>query len=50
MLRTERTYLRNLCLDDVSTLFDYRNDARCNQYQRYDDTSKLYLQNFVNTY
>ena len=50
MLQTKRTHLRNLCQEDVPVLFDYRNDARCNRYQRYDDTSILYLQNFVRAY
>ena len=50
MLRTARLYLRNLCHTDVDTLFDYRNDSRCNLYQRYEDTSKAYLQKFVQNY
>lgn len=47
MLETKRTILRNLCKTDVDTLFAYRNDPRCSRYQRYDDTSKAYLQQFV---
>ena len=50
MLTTERVYLRNLCDHDVQTLFVYRNDVKCNQFQRYDDTSKAYLQKFVRKY
>ena len=50
MLRTTRLYLRNLCHADVGTLFDYRNDSRCNLYQRYEDTSMAYLQKFVQDY
>ena len=50
MLRTARLYLRNLCPADADILFDYRNDSRCNQYQRYEDTSKTYLQKFVRDY
>lgn len=50
MLQTQRLSLRNLCADDADTLFVYRNDERCNRYQRYDDTSIAYLQRFVQTY
>lgn len=50
MLHTTRLYLRNLCLDDVDILFGYRNDIRCNQYQRYEDTNKAYLQKFIHDY
>ena len=50
MLRTTRLYLRNLCHADVGTLFDYRNDSRCNLHQRYENTSMAYLQKFVQDY
>ena len=50
MLRTTRLHLRNFCHTDVDILFDYRNDSRCNLYQRYEDTSKAYLQKFVQDY
>ena len=50
MLRTTRLYLRNLCHADIDTLFDYRNDSRCNLYQRYKDTGMAYLQKFVQDY
>lgn len=50
MLQTERLYLRNFYLSDVTTLWTYRNDNRCNLYQRYDGTSKAYLEEFVQTY
>lgn len=50
MLRTARFSLRNLCPTDVDILFDYRNDVRCNLYQRYEDTGKEYLQRFVRDY
>lgn len=50
MLRTERTYLRNLCCGDVDTLFAYRNDLRCSRYQRYENTGRAYLQGFVRDY
>ena len=50
MLQTSRLSLRNLCAADVDTLFDYRNDIRCNLYQRYENTGKAYLQEFVRKY
>lgn len=50
MLQTLRLHLRNLCSADADILFDYRNDIRCNLYQRYEDTSKPYLQKFVQDY
>lgn len=50
MLKTKRLYLRNLCHTDTDILFNYRNDSRCNLYQRYEDTSKAYLQKFVQDY
>ena len=40
-----------LTLPDIwDILFDYRNDIRCNLYQRYEDTSRAYLQKFVHDY
>jgi RimJ/RimL family protein N-acetyltransferase len=50
VLQTKRLFLRNLCHRDTDILFDYRNDSRCNLYQRYEDTDKAYLQHFVETY
>lgn len=50
MLQTTRLHLRNLCTADVDILFDYRNDIRCNLYQRYEDTSRAYLQRFIHDY
>ena len=50
MLQTERLFLRNFCTADADLMFDYRNDARCNLYQRYGDTSRSYLQVFVRDY
>ena len=47
MLKTKRLYLRNLCVADVDFMFAYRNDSSCAQYQRYEDTSREYLQEFV---
>ena len=50
MLQTKRLYLRNFRQSDLGTMFDYRNDTRCNLYQRYEDTSKEYLQKFIQDY
>ena len=50
MLKTKRLCIRNLCPDDTDVLFDYRNDSRCNLYQRYEDTSMAYLQKFIQDY
>ena len=50
MLQTKRLYLRNLRQTDLDTMFDYRNDIKCNRYQRYEDTSKEYLQKFIQDY
>lgn len=50
MLRTKRLYLRNLRQTDLDTMFDYRNDIKCNLYQRYEDTSKESLQKFIQDY
>ena len=50
MLRTKRLCLRNLRQTDLDTMFDYRNDTRCNLYQRYEDTSKEYLRKFIQDY
>ena len=47
MLRTKRLLLRNFCESDVDILWQYRNDVRCNQYQRYEDTGREYLERFV---
>lgn len=50
MLQTKRLFLRNLCQSDAENLFDYRNDSRCNRYQRYGDTGKAQLEKFVQDY
>lgn len=47
LLKTERTWLRNLCPQDVDSLYAYRNDARCSEHQRYEDTSRAYLTEYV---
>lgn len=50
MLQTDRLHLRNLRPGDAQTLYAYRNDSRCNRYQRYEDTGMDYLQSFVARY
>lgn len=47
ILETERLCLRSLCAADVETLYDYRNDERCYQFQRWEDTSKEWLRKFI---
>lgn len=50
MIRTERTFLRNLCQGDLDSLYEYRNDARCNAFQRYEDTSRAYLKDYIDRF
>lgn len=50
MLQTSRLSLRNLCSADISTMHVYRNNRKCNLYQRYEDTSVEHLQAFVRNY
>lgn len=50
MLETQRTALRNLRAPDAETMFQYRNDEKCSQYQRYDGKSREYLRDFVSAY
>lgn len=38
-LETERLVLGNLCAEDASAVFAYRNDPECRKYQRWEDTS-----------
>ena len=41
MVITKRLRLRKFKEDDLEELYDYRNNDRCNKYQRYDDTYNL---------
>jgi RimJ/RimL family protein N-acetyltransferase len=50
MPETKRLLLRNFENADAEILFRYRNDTRCNLYQRYEDTSVEYLREFVRRY
>lgn len=47
LLETKRLYLRNLSLEDIDEICDYRNNEVCNQYQRWDDFSKVDIKAFV---
>ena len=47
MVITKRLRLRKFKEDDLEELYDYRNNDSCNKYQRYNDTSKEYLNNFI---
>lgn len=38
-LKTERLVLRNLRQEDSAAVFAYRNDPKCQKYQRWEDTS-----------
>lgn len=50
MLETKRLLLRNLCPADGESMYVYRNDVRCNRYQRYEDTGREYLRAFAERY
>lgn len=47
MLETSRLYLRNLTPPDVDDIYDYRNNEKCNKYQRWDDFSKEDIKTFI---
>lgn len=47
MLHTKRLHLRNLKIDDLDSLYEYRNDPVCKTYQSWNDTSKKYLEKFI---
>ncbi len=49
-LRTERLYLRNLRPEDAAAISAYREDPACAKYQRWGDTSVLYLTEFARRY
>lgn len=46
-LETKRLVLRNLQVEDLNTLFEYRNDPHCAKYQRWNDTSVEYLEALI---
>lgn len=47
LLTTERLLLRNLCAADVEAVHDYRNNADCARYQRWEDTSEQSIRAFI---
>lgn len=47
ILKAKRLQLRNLEISDADIMYVYRNDSACNKYQRYENTSKEYLNGFV---
>lgn len=46
-LATDRLFLRNLLEADCDTIFDYRNNKQCYQYQRWDDSSYEAVQAYI---
>lgn len=47
MLITDRLAIRNLNNDDLDILYEYRNDKECSKYQRWEDTSKHYIEYLI---
>ena len=47
MLTTDRLAIRNLTIDDLDILYDYRNNKECSKYQRWDNTSKLHIEYLI---
>lgn len=47
LLRTENLYLRNLCREDVPVIHEYRKDADCARFQRWEAVSADAVQAFV---
>lgn len=50
ILKTRRLFLRNLLPEDAETMYAYRNDPECYVYQRWEDTSLSFLNNFIGDY
>lgn len=46
-LETERLFLRNLCHEDIYTIYDYRNNINCSKYQRWENSSMQFVKGFV---
>ncbi len=46
-LETDRLILRNLASSDLDELFDYRNNALCAKFQRWEDTSREFLADYI---
>ncbi|MGL4336441.1 MAG: GNAT family N-acetyltransferase [Turicibacter sp.] len=47
IVESDRMILRYFEENDLTILYDYRNNRDCSKYQRWDDTSKEYLKNFI---
>jgi [ribosomal protein S5]-alanine N-acetyltransferase len=47
ILESDRLVIRNLKSDDITSLYEYRNDYNCAKYQAWADTSKKYLKEFI---
>jgi len=47
IIETDRLILRNFKEEDINILYSYRNNINCSKYQRWEDTSKEYLINFI---
>lgn len=47
MLTSDRLAIRNLNNDDLDILYDYRNHKECGKYQRWDNTSKIYIEYLI---
>lgn len=49
-LKTERLFLRNLRGSDADAVYAYRNDRRCREFQRWEDTSREAVSAFVSAF
>lgn len=49
-LETDRLYLRNLAMPDVTEICDYRNNVICNQYQKWEDFTQEAVETFIRKY
>ncbi len=47
MLTSDRLAIRNLTTDDLDILYEYRNNKECSKYQRWEDTSKIYIEYLI---
>ena len=47
IIETDRLVLRNFKEKDIDILYSYRNNKNCSKYQRWENTSKEFLINFI---
>ena len=47
IIETDRLVLRNFKEKDIDILYSYRNNKNCSKYQRWENTSKEFLTNFI---